>query len=230
MVYLNQVGAGSPVVKPNLFLDDLVITVPDGHNLVGNPNFEAYGHRRLAEQRRRRAVDHHHRLQVGRAQPGADRTDRVRTTARAGTCRSGRRSTTSRSTLCTAGPAARPDPAADLQLPGRRRRSTRRRSPPRQGRRQRVEPALRHGHLPARERAGRVQVDHRRRLPADGRRHRVGRTSVPISTSTMCRSPSHRNDRGARATRSSLSTGWRRLRRSPARRRGLQRRAGVHAA
>ena len=41
LLYLNQVGAGTPVVRPNLFLDSLVVTVPDGHNLVGNPNFEA---------------------------------------------------------------------------------------------------------------------------------------------------------------------------------------------
>jgi hypothetical protein len=26
---------------PNLYIDDLVVTVTDGHNLVGNPNFEA---------------------------------------------------------------------------------------------------------------------------------------------------------------------------------------------
>ena len=26
---------------PDLFIDDLVVTVTDGHNLVGNPNFEA---------------------------------------------------------------------------------------------------------------------------------------------------------------------------------------------
>jgi hypothetical protein len=40
LVYLNQTSAGSPVVNPNLFIDDVVITVPDTHNLVGNPNFE----------------------------------------------------------------------------------------------------------------------------------------------------------------------------------------------
>ena len=28
--------------RPNLFVDDLVIRVTDGHNLVGNPNFEAF--------------------------------------------------------------------------------------------------------------------------------------------------------------------------------------------
>ena len=27
--------------KPDLYLDDVVVTVPDGHNLIGNPNFEA---------------------------------------------------------------------------------------------------------------------------------------------------------------------------------------------
>lgn len=41
LLYLNQTAAGTSVVNPNLFLDDLVIQVTDGHNLVGNPNFEA---------------------------------------------------------------------------------------------------------------------------------------------------------------------------------------------
>jgi len=41
LLYLNQTEAGTPVVFPNLFLDSVVVTVPDGHNLVGNPNFEA---------------------------------------------------------------------------------------------------------------------------------------------------------------------------------------------
>jgi hypothetical protein len=40
-LYLNQTAAGSPVTQPNLFIDDLTIQVLDGHNLVGNPNFEA---------------------------------------------------------------------------------------------------------------------------------------------------------------------------------------------
>jgi hypothetical protein len=38
LMYLNQT-AGTTV--PNLYIDDLVITSTDGHNLVGNPNFEA---------------------------------------------------------------------------------------------------------------------------------------------------------------------------------------------
>ena len=43
MVYLNQNGqdASAPVVYPDLYMDDLVIQVTDGHNLIGNPNFEA---------------------------------------------------------------------------------------------------------------------------------------------------------------------------------------------
>jgi hypothetical protein len=41
VAYLNQTGAESPTAQPNLFIDDLVVTVTDGHNLVGNPNFEA---------------------------------------------------------------------------------------------------------------------------------------------------------------------------------------------
>ena len=40
-LYLNQNGAGSPTALPDMYLDDVVITVTDGHNLVGNPNFEA---------------------------------------------------------------------------------------------------------------------------------------------------------------------------------------------
>jgi hypothetical protein len=41
LLYLNQASAGTPTAQPNLFLDDVVVTVTDGHNLVGNPNFEA---------------------------------------------------------------------------------------------------------------------------------------------------------------------------------------------
>jgi hypothetical protein len=39
--YLNQTAAEVPTATPDLFMDDLVVTVTDGHNLVGNPNFEA---------------------------------------------------------------------------------------------------------------------------------------------------------------------------------------------
>jgi hypothetical protein len=38
LLYLNQT---SGTTFPNLYIDDLVVTVTDGHNLVGNPNFEA---------------------------------------------------------------------------------------------------------------------------------------------------------------------------------------------
>jgi Carbohydrate binding domain len=41
LLYLNRAGTGTPVAEPNLFLDDVVITVGDGHNLVGNPGFES---------------------------------------------------------------------------------------------------------------------------------------------------------------------------------------------
>jgi hypothetical protein len=41
LVYLNQAAAGDPVMMPDLYLDDLVVQVPDNHNLIGNPNFEA---------------------------------------------------------------------------------------------------------------------------------------------------------------------------------------------
>jgi hypothetical protein len=41
VVYLNQSAAGTPVAMPDLYLDDLVVQVPDDHNLIGNPNFEA---------------------------------------------------------------------------------------------------------------------------------------------------------------------------------------------
>ncbi len=40
MVYLNHTS-DVPTPFPNLYLDDLVVQVTDGHNLVGNPNFEA---------------------------------------------------------------------------------------------------------------------------------------------------------------------------------------------
>jgi hypothetical protein len=40
-VYLNQYDDMSGAPKPALYLDDVVVTVTDGHNLVGNPNFEA---------------------------------------------------------------------------------------------------------------------------------------------------------------------------------------------
>jgi hypothetical protein len=39
-VYLNQYDDMSGAPKPPLYLDDVVVTVTDGHNLVGNPNFE----------------------------------------------------------------------------------------------------------------------------------------------------------------------------------------------
>jgi len=39
-LYLNQYDDMSSA-KPTLYLDDVVVTVTDGHNLVGNPNFEA---------------------------------------------------------------------------------------------------------------------------------------------------------------------------------------------
>jgi len=38
LLYLNQTSGAT---VPNLYIDDLVITSTDGHNLVGNPNFEA---------------------------------------------------------------------------------------------------------------------------------------------------------------------------------------------
>ena len=45
LLYLNQTdtetGTGNATAFPNLFLDDVVVQVSDGHNLVGNPNFES---------------------------------------------------------------------------------------------------------------------------------------------------------------------------------------------
>jgi hypothetical protein len=41
VLYLNQTAAGSTVAFPNLYIDNVVVQVDDGHNLVGNPNFEA---------------------------------------------------------------------------------------------------------------------------------------------------------------------------------------------
>jgi hypothetical protein len=40
-VFINQSATGTPLATPDLFLDDIVVQVTDGHNLVGNPNFEA---------------------------------------------------------------------------------------------------------------------------------------------------------------------------------------------
>ncbi|HET6149690.1 MAG TPA: carbohydrate binding domain-containing protein [Polyangia bacterium] len=40
MLYLNQTAAGTPTATPDFFADDLVVQVTDGHNLIGNPNFE----------------------------------------------------------------------------------------------------------------------------------------------------------------------------------------------
>lgn len=41
ILYLNQSSTGSPEATPDLFADDVVVQVTDGHNLIGNPNFEA---------------------------------------------------------------------------------------------------------------------------------------------------------------------------------------------
>jgi hypothetical protein len=41
LLYLNRAGPGTPVAEPNLYMDDVVITATDGHNLVGNPGLEA---------------------------------------------------------------------------------------------------------------------------------------------------------------------------------------------
>jgi hypothetical protein len=40
ILYLNQTAAGTPTADPDLFVDDVTVSVPDNHNLVGNPNFE----------------------------------------------------------------------------------------------------------------------------------------------------------------------------------------------
>lgn len=50
-VYLNQPNTDpsqqgyfipdGPKLTPDLYVDDLVVSVPDGHNLIGNPNFES---------------------------------------------------------------------------------------------------------------------------------------------------------------------------------------------
>jgi hypothetical protein len=41
LAYMNQTASESPTAQPPLFIDDLSITVTDGHNLVGNPGLEA---------------------------------------------------------------------------------------------------------------------------------------------------------------------------------------------
>jgi hypothetical protein len=39
-IVVNQTANGTPVMLPDLFMDDVVVQVNDGHNLVGNSNFE----------------------------------------------------------------------------------------------------------------------------------------------------------------------------------------------
>jgi len=39
-IVLNQTANGTPTALPDLFMDDVVVQVTDGHNLVGNSNFE----------------------------------------------------------------------------------------------------------------------------------------------------------------------------------------------
>jgi hypothetical protein len=47
VVFVDENASDGPVTGttnfPNFYVDDLVVTVNDGHNLVGNPNFEAMG-------------------------------------------------------------------------------------------------------------------------------------------------------------------------------------------
>jgi hypothetical protein len=47
VVFVNENAGDQPVsgtaTFPNFYVDDLVVTVTDSHNLVGNPNFEAAG-------------------------------------------------------------------------------------------------------------------------------------------------------------------------------------------
>jgi hypothetical protein len=40
-LFVGQATPGTPVAFPDLYVDDLVVSVPDGHNLVGNASFEA---------------------------------------------------------------------------------------------------------------------------------------------------------------------------------------------
>ena len=39
-IVVNQAANGTPVMLPDLFMDDVVVQVSDSHNLVGNSNFE----------------------------------------------------------------------------------------------------------------------------------------------------------------------------------------------
>ena len=47
VVFVNENASDQPVPStsnyPDFYVDDLVVTVTDGHNLAGNPNFEAAG-------------------------------------------------------------------------------------------------------------------------------------------------------------------------------------------
>jgi len=40
-LFFGQAAAGTPAAFPDLYVDDLVVSVTDGHNLVGNSTFEA---------------------------------------------------------------------------------------------------------------------------------------------------------------------------------------------
>ena len=77
VVLLDEDMGDSPVAGkttfPDFYVDDLVVTVSDAHNLVGNPNFEAAGRirRRLEHEYRERHGD-------GDAQREHDPTQRRR--------------------------------------------------------------------------------------------------------------------------------------------------------
>jgi hypothetical protein len=40
-LFVGQATAGTPVAFPDLYVDDLVVSIPDAHNLAGNSTFEA---------------------------------------------------------------------------------------------------------------------------------------------------------------------------------------------
>ena len=180
-IYLNQTACGRPPF-PNLFLDDVVIRpAAAGQNLVGNPNFEAGTTVSWAQTGGTLGISTTvfktglRSLQVtGRNQPyQGPRWNLPLGAAKYNVTFNGLHSGSfphdlvlQPHYLCAGGTDVYPPPIATAS----------------HGRRQRLEHAERHGHVPARQRRGRVQADGGGRLHAAGRLHllRHGRVSRPL--------------------------------------------------
>ena len=187
-LYLNQTGTEAPTAMPNLFIDDLVVTVTDGHNLIGNPNFESGTTAGWSSTGGTLAVS------AAQAHGG---TNSLIDTARTQTFQGPKWNLPIGAAkynvvffaLHTGSVPRDSDPAAGVHLPGRVA------AVPRVGRHRvagrggDLEPALRHCHLPARERAGGLQADLRGPLRPAGRldlRNRGGAGRVPRYLCRRC--------------------------------------------